>query len=394
LVVGKSWQNSLAALVCAAGISVESAQGSPVGMASGARQPAVPAPTASQPIPTTAQVAVAPASRSAWQRIADSMPNVRTPWGSKSRQVPPARAQNSMFSSAEPAVPATPELEISLAKLCDQRGDVAGARHHFQQALAKWPGHAEVLHEAALMEDRLGQFAVAERLYQQAVAANPADARALNDLGVCLGRQGKLDQSIQCIEQAIHRQPENARYRNNAATVLVELRQDQRAIGHLSAVHGAAEAQYNMGQLLVARSRASEAEHYFRAALAAKPDMQAASAAIAQLQGGQQQQPTSQPTTAPQVAQAPAAATSTTPPATPSQPTVSGPQLGPQMTYPSDATGTVYGRSAYTQPQYPVPPAIGGYGTVGSPQPSVPWVGQATPRPLPSVGAPAAGIRR
>ena len=41
LVVGKSWQNSLAALVCAAGICVDSAQGSPAGMASGARPPAM-----------------------------------------------------------------------------------------------------------------------------------------------------------------------------------------------------------------------------------------------------------------------------------------------------------------------------------------------------------------
>lgn len=406
--MGKSWQTSLGALVCAAGISVELAQAGPAGMTVSPRPQATPAPSVSQPMPTTqastaafstTPIGATSPARTPWQRIARALPDVRVPWGSKAGQAPPARPQQKEPWWAEEATPpATPDLEISLAKLSEQRGDIAGARGHFQRALSKWPGHAEALHEAALMEDRLGQFPLAERLYQQAVAANPADARTLNDLGVCLGRQGKLDQSIQLIERAVHLQPDKALYRNNAATVLVEMRQDQRAIGHLSAVHGAAEMQYNMGQLLVARNRASEAESYYRAALAVKPDMQAASAALAQLRGELPAPRTEQPTTAPQVAQAPGAPVQATPPAameTQFQPAAQeGLQFGPQMTYPNDDGGAVYGRSAYAPPQYPVPTGVGGYGSAGTPQPNVPWVGQAIPRHLPSVGTPAPAVRR
>src|SRR6185295_3022232 len=103
----------------------------------------------------------------------------------------------------------------------------------------------------AQLEDRQGNLPVAEGLYQQAVAANPQNAAALNDLGLCLAREGKLEASLQQIEQAIQLQPDKTLFRNNAATVLVEMRQDQRALAHLAVVHNQADANYNLGQLLV-----------------------------------------------------------------------------------------------------------------------------------------------
>jgi tetratricopeptide (TPR) repeat protein len=258
------------------------------------------------------------------------------------------------------------------------------------------------------MEDRLGQFSVAEDLYRQAVAAKPDDAGALNDLGLCLARQGKLEQSAQVLEQAIHLQPEKALYRNNAATVLVEMRRDQQAIGHLAAVHGPAEAQFNMGSLLVQRNRASEAEAYFEQALDINPDMKEASAALAQLgimKGRQNATPIV--TTPPQGQPIPAIAAATpqqaAPPVAPmpgqSAPTI-GPQLGPQMNYPSGARSPEYGRSTYQMPQYPVPQGSISAGTFSTPaapvaqQPNVPWVSQAAPRALPPVGGQPAAVRR
>src|SRR6478609_10342395 len=126
---------------------------------------------------------------------------------------------------------------------------------------------------------------LAESLYQQAVTANPQNAAALNDLGLCLAREGKLEPSLQVLEQAIHLQPDKSLFRNNAATVLVEMRQDQRALAHLSAVHNSAEANYNLGQLLIERGRATDAGPYFQAALQQNPGMQQAQEALAKLQG-------------------------------------------------------------------------------------------------------------
>jgi tetratricopeptide (TPR) repeat protein len=338
------------------------------------------------------------------------MPEVRVPWGKKDGSqvapaMPSAPPQNGAVSLSTAASPATPQLAIAVSQMCEQRGDISQARQHYQQALRQWPGQPDVLRAAARMEDRLGQFPIAESLYQQAVMAKPDDAAALNDLGLCLARQGKLDQSAQVLEQAIHLQPEKALYRNNAATVLVEMRQDQRAIGHLAAVHGPAEAQYNMGQLLIARNRALEAEAYFEQALDINPDMKEASSALAQLSVGKRQQvatpiaSTSVPTQSPAVA---ATAPSMTPAVVPMPSQTApqmGPQLGPQMNYPSEARSPEYGRSTYQMQQQPYPQyptAAGGYPTAipATPQPNVPWVGQATPRALPPVGGQQNGVHR
>jgi tetratricopeptide (TPR) repeat protein len=413
MVVAKTWQSSLVAAVCVAGIGVEFAQASPAGMTSKRPQPAPIAATA-VPSPQVARSAATPtaASPSLRQRIANSMPEVRVPWGKKdATHAPPAmpmsQQRNDAISLSTPTGPATPELVIAIAQMSEQRGEIAQARQHYQQALRQWPGQPDVLRAAARMEDRLGQLTIAESLYQQAVASKPDDAGALNDLGLCLARQGKLDQSAQVLEQAIHLQPEKALYRNNAATVLVEMRQDQRAIGHLAAVHGPADAQFNMGSLLVQRNRATEAESYFEAALDINPDMKEARTALAQL-GGQKGQPSATPvaTTPVPSQQAPAVAANT-PPATPAMTAMpgqtqpqTGPQLGPQMNYPTEARTPDYGRSTYLQPQNQQPHQQPQYPTAAAssaqvnPQPSVPWVGQATPRALPPVGGQQSGIRR
>jgi Tfp pilus assembly protein PilF len=201
--------------------------------------------------------------------------------------MPPVTAAPAPVALNKPTAPPTPELFIYAAEMCENHGDVPQARQNYQRALNMWPGHVEVLRSAALMEDRQGNLPLAENLYRQAVTANPQHAGAVNDLGLCLARQGKLDQSLQSLEQAVQLQPTKALYRNNAATVLVEMHQDQRALAHLAAVHGPAEANYNLGQLLVARNRSSEAAPYFQAALQQNPAMQPAQEALAKLQGNE-----------------------------------------------------------------------------------------------------------
>ncbi len=196
-----------------------------------------------------------------------------------------AASRPDAISLQTPTGPPTPELCMSVAQLAERQGNIEQARHQFKQALAMWPDNVDVLRAAARMEDRAGHLDWAEYLYQRAATANPHHAGTLNDLGLCLARQGKLEQSVQTIEQAIHLQPDKALYRNNVATVLVELRQDQKALAHLTAVHAPGEASYNMGQLLLRRGRTDEAEEYLVAALQQDPELQEAQAALAALRG-------------------------------------------------------------------------------------------------------------
>ncbi len=247
-----------------------------------------------------------------------------------------------------PTGPATPEFFISVAQVAERQGNIPQARTQLQQGLAKWPTNVDLLRAAARMEDRQGDLKLAEKLYQKAVTTNPDHAGALNDLGLCLARQGKLQESVQSIEQAINLQPTKPLYRNNAATVLVEMRQDQRALAHLSAVHGPAESNFNLGQLLVDRGRPHEAVTYFGRALELDPSMQQAQQAIAQLHGT--------PAAPAQFASEPAVPQQNVAP-------VYGPQFAPQQqvaepTFPATARGPAFGASSYVPPTnyYPSSP--------------------------------------
>jgi Tfp pilus assembly protein PilF len=271
-------------------------------------------------------------------------------------------AKPDAISLNTPAGSPTPLLYISMAQISERQGDIAQARHHYQTALKEWPGHVDVLRAAARMEDRLGGLRLAENLYGQAVAANPKHGGALNDLGLCLARQGKLEPSIQMLDRAIQAQPEKALYRNNAATVLVEMRQDQQALAHLMAVHGPAQANYNMGQLLVQRGRATDAAGYFIAALQIDPTMQAAQVALANLQGGVLSEAPTVATDPGLPTAAPVGAAQPSQGAVPQQALPAGPQLG----YPATARNPAWGASGYVPPAYYAP--TGPYPTAGAPR--------------------------
>jgi tetratricopeptide (TPR) repeat protein len=245
------------------------------------------------------------------------------------------------LSLETPIAPATPQYYIALAQMAERQNQPAQARTQLQQAIAKWPRDVDLLRAAARLEDRQGNLPTAEMLYNRAVAANPQHAGAHNDLGLCLARQGKMAQSVQALEQAINLQPDKALYRNNVATVLVEMRQDQRALAHLSAVHGAAESNFNIGQLLADRGRPHEAYTYYQQALALDPSMQSAQDAIARLNGvpTANGQYASEPTVEPQ---------SITPTYAPNQP-------AGELAFPATARGPAPNSSSYVTPGYYYP---------------------------------------
>jgi tetratricopeptide (TPR) repeat protein len=294
----KLWLTTFTALYCAAGFTAATAFADPASMAmSGRGNSQLPASSVWPWSSSTAAPAPQPVIGQPPQQISATHHPIKyleAKFGSGNKaasaprpMMPPATGKPDPISLTTPSGPPSPELFIFSAQMCEQQNDVPQARKNFQKALTMWPGQVEVLRAAARMEDRQGNLPLAENLYQQAVTANPQHAGALNDLGLCLAREGKLQPSLQALEQAVQLQPSKALYRNNAATVLVEMHQDQRALAHLAAVHGAADANYNLGQLLVERNRAADAAPYFQAALQQNPGLQQAQVALAKLQGTQ-----------------------------------------------------------------------------------------------------------
>ncbi len=348
----KAWLQAFTASVCVVGLSATAVFADPASMAMSRRSsdPATSGslwPWSSSTASTAAPAAPVPAVQptTAWPSAAispwkhpiayfeASVSEMPTGWKSKSAAhpvVPSTQQKYDPLSLSVPTGPPTPEFFIFAAQMCERQGDIPQARQNLQRALSMWPGNGDVLRAAARMEDRQGNLPLAESLYQQAVAANPQNGAALNDLGLCLAREGKLEPSLQVIEQAVQQQPDKALYRNNAATVLVEMRQDQRALAHLAAVHNPADAEYNLGHLLVERGRPADAVAHFQAALQQNPNMQSARDAIAKLGP--------QVNAAPQMAALPAAAPQSAlqvgPIIAPQQ--QAGP-AGPQFAYPATA---------------------------------------------------------
>jgi tetratricopeptide (TPR) repeat protein len=380
-VVRRTWLNTITAALCAAGAAATTVQGSPADWLPWKKSSPTTSTTAATTANTVPHSMVQPdhpgAEISPYKHpikyLGAAVSEMPLPGRSKDKTAA-AKPKHDSLSLDTPTGPPTPQFKIAMAQMCEQKGDVPGARRQYQEALKKWPGQVDVLRAAARMEDRVGQLPLAENLYSQALALNPQHAGAHNDLGMCLARQGKLDASVREIEQAVRLEPANPRYRNNAAVVLVEMRADQPALAHLSAVHAPADANYNMGQLLVQRNRAADAAPYFAAALEINPGMQSAYEALGKLQGPMVGQ---SPTVAAEQA-APAGVPNVAPQAAPAMGPQQATPAGPQLSFPATARNPAVGTSSYVPPGYYAP---GGQ----LPPQTTPRVGQAQPRYLPAV---------
>lgn len=166
------------------------------------------------------------------------------------------------------------------AQLAEAEQDYAGARRCFSEALTLAPNDAATLREVGHFEDRREQLALAEQMYRRALDVTPRDPALLNDLALCCARQGKLDESAGMLSTAISLRPEKVLYRNNIAKVLIELGQPEAASVHLTAAHPAGVAQYNLGQLLVAKGNTAAAANCFREAVRLDPSLTAAAEAL------------------------------------------------------------------------------------------------------------------
>jgi tetratricopeptide (TPR) repeat protein len=179
-VVRKALLNSIIASLCAVGAAVTTAEGSPVDMLLWKRSSATPpAPSTPAGVPPAMVQAGPPSAQILYRNpikyLGAAISEMPLPGRSKQGKTVAAKpkAKHDSIGLDTPTGPPSPQLMISMAQMCERSGDTAGARHHYQQALAMWPGQVDVLRAAARMEDRLGGLALAESLYQQAVAANP-----------------------------------------------------------------------------------------------------------------------------------------------------------------------------------------------------------------------------
>ncbi len=157
----------------------------------------------------------------------------------------------SWFSKKKPS----PDLCVATARLCESRGDFAGAAAQYEVALKESPDYIPALLSYAHLQDHQNKLPEATKLYDRAVKANPKEASAYNDMGLCLARQGKAADALGAMGKAIQLQPDKALYRNNMAVVLVDQHRVDDALAQLRAVATEAVANYDIGILLEQRKQ-------------------------------------------------------------------------------------------------------------------------------------------
>ena len=94
------------------------------------------------------------------------------------------------------------ELSTLLGDLLTNRGDHAGARTAYTQALAKAPRHVDALWGLARAHEALGAFAQAAEAFRRMLAIAPDEQAARVGLGVCLLEIGQPDEALELFRAA------------------------------------------------------------------------------------------------------------------------------------------------------------------------------------------------
>ncbi len=178
-----------------------------------------------------------------------------------------------------------PGVYVVLAEMHEKSGNVEEAETQLRKALAVDSNHLGALVAYGHLEDRRGNFEAATKYYQKALKKHPKEAGAHNDLGVCYHRRGMLPEAVKSLQTAIELQPHRKLYRDNLAAVLVDQNKPTEALAQLSAAHGEAVGNYNLGYLLAQKRNKQAALYHFRKAAEKDPSLTPANEWIAQLSG-------------------------------------------------------------------------------------------------------------
>ena len=140
----------------------------------------------------------------------------------------------------------------------------------------RFPGVAEYLAGAGLMQFRLGRLDDAQASLVRARALDPRDGAAANHLGLVLQARGETAAALEAFREAVRYEPAEPGYRSNlgvalrAAGDLTGAIAQYRAVLALQPDHARAHA--NLGVALQASGAIDEAVEHYRRAIALEPD--------------------------------------------------------------------------------------------------------------------------
>lgn len=183
------------------------------------------------------------------------------------------------------------DIQTSLARTMEQRGDLKAARAAYGRVLERNPANAEAAWRMAVVTDRQGHFDRSESLYQQALKLEPKNAAVLCDYGYSLYLQQRWSESEQKLKQAAEIAPDDARIQNNLGLLYAHTERFREAI--LAFQRSGCTPEQTRTNLAVAAAmsgRSDEARWMFERILEENPESATASAGLKALAAADRQQ--------------------------------------------------------------------------------------------------------
>jgi len=209
--------------------------------------------------------------------------SIKSSAGAMAAFVTPKPSKASKYDEPVKPIKVDSHLYVTMARLQEQAGQLDKAAAEYEKALKHDKNDLTALVGYAHLQDRRGDLEGATKLYERAIAAHPKEAGPQNDLALCFHRRGMLPDAARLLSRAVELQPDRKLYRNNFAIVLVDMGNTNAAITQLTAAHGPAVANYNLGCLLARKGDRGRALESFQRALAYDPSLAEAQDWIAKL---------------------------------------------------------------------------------------------------------------
>jgi tetratricopeptide (TPR) repeat protein len=160
--------------------------------------------------------------------------------------------------------------------LLERHGDFERAAIQYWKAITLQPDFLTARNRLGITLNKLGRHTEASAQFRQAIADHPASAYLHNNLGFSLYLEGQYAAAQEALDQALKLRPDFPRAHMNRALVLARQKCFDEAFSELKLAGDQANACFNMGIILTEAGLYADATHYLEAALAVKPDFDAA----------------------------------------------------------------------------------------------------------------------
>jgi Tfp pilus assembly protein PilF len=165
------------------------------------------------------------------------------------------------------------DIQTSLARTMEQRGDLKAARAAYGRVLERDPANSTAAWRMAVVTDRQGHFDKSEPLYQRALKAEPKNAAVLCDYGYSLYLQRRWSESEQALKQAAELAPDDARIQNNLGLLYANTERSREAVLAFQRAGCTAEqTRTNIAVAAAMNGRTQEARWMFERVLEDNPE--------------------------------------------------------------------------------------------------------------------------